>query len=92
MRRGVNARLTSRRSAVCSGGSVVSIIGSGLPASSVMPKREQIGVGVVQRGDDVVVARKRPEPEVVVVVAGRLVAQLPVDREAGRRGTRSCTG
>ena len=36
-RRGVNARLTSRRRSVWSGGSVVSSIGSGLSCSSVMP-------------------------------------------------------
>ena len=36
-RRGVNARLTSRRRSVCAGGSVVSSIGSGLSCSSVMP-------------------------------------------------------
>ena len=42
------------------------------------PEARAVRVGVVQRADDVVVARERPESELVVVVAGRVVAQLPV--------------
>ena len=45
-----------------------------------MPKREQYVSGSCS-ADDVVVAGKGPEAELVVVVAGRVVAQLPVDRE-----------
>ncbi len=66
---------------VWSGGSVVSSIGSGLPSSSVMPIARAEGVGVVERADHVVVAGERPEAELVVVVAGRLVAQGAVDRK-----------
>ena len=84
MRRGVNARLTSLRSFVCSGGSIMIIIGMlvGLVGDHLeqdaVARHER--VGVEQAVEHVVVAAERVEAVLLVPVQGRLVAEAPPDR------------
>ena len=92
MRRGVNARLTSRRSSVCVGRigrqehreRVVLLERDAVPRA--------VGVGIVQRGEHVVVTRQRPE--VRVRDCGSRARGRAARGRTGtdRRGTRASTG
>ena len=77
--RGVNARLTSWRKRVWSGGSIQIIIGVGTgsgPMSSIVVACAELNVSVSSiTGQDVVVAAERVEVELLVSVERRLVAQ-----------------
>src|SRR6185369_4274373 len=53
----------------------------GVPALEGDAESRAEGVGIVQRAHDVLVPGERPEPEGVVAVAGRFVAEAPIDRE-----------
>ena len=95
MRRGVNARDTSVRSRVWSGGSMKIIwpagerLGRHELEHRAVPRAERLGVAV--RGLDVGEAAQRPEVVAVVAVERRLVAQPPPRRRTGRCRSRCRT-
>ena len=81
--RGVNARLTSLRCTSCSGGSMKIIMGSIACVSSALDRRalgRAVEQRLLRRVEHVGVARQRVETELVVAVAGLVVAQPAVDR------------
>ena len=85
IRLGVNARDTSARCIVCTGGSSLmntpgGMTGSALTTSRMSPLAELSRFGVLQRRLDVGEAAQPPEVEALVVVERRLVPQPPVGR------------
>ena len=84
MRRGVNARATSLRSFVCSGGSIMIIIGmpygSSDMISSMIPWLDTNDSWSSRPRSTSSYRLKRPEVELLVVVHGRLVTQALPDR------------